>query len=68
MSAAPFETLKNRLETVIALARLLDRVERNPPRLTPRCVRNPPTFACRRRAKAAHRSPGANAAALPCGC
>jgi hypothetical protein len=30
MSAAPFETLKNRLETVIALARLLDRVDQNP--------------------------------------
>lgn len=30
MSAAPFETLKNRLETVIALARLLERVEHNP--------------------------------------
>ncbi|MEO5695496.1 MAG: hypothetical protein ABIQ60_00010 [Burkholderiaceae bacterium] len=30
MSAAPFESLKSRLETVIALARLLERVERNP--------------------------------------
>ena len=29
MSAAQIETLKNRLETVIALARLLERVEHN---------------------------------------
>ncbi|KQW38603.1 hypothetical protein [Rhizobacter sp. Root404] len=31
MSAAQIETLKNRLETVIALARLLERVEHNAP-------------------------------------
>jgi hypothetical protein len=30
MSAAQLETLKNRLETVIALARLLERVDRSP--------------------------------------
>ncbi len=30
MSAAQLETLKNRLETVIALARLLERVDHNP--------------------------------------
>ena len=31
MSAAQIDTLKNRLETVIALARLLERVEHNAP-------------------------------------
>jgi len=35
MSAAQLETLKNRLETVIALARLLERVERQPAAVTP---------------------------------
>ncbi len=30
MSAAQLETLKNRLETVIALSRLLERVDHNP--------------------------------------
>ncbi|HWH82208.1 MAG TPA: hypothetical protein VNU71_08220 [Burkholderiaceae bacterium] len=35
MSAAQLETLKNRLETVIALARLLERVERQPTGVSP---------------------------------